>query len=386
MILKRCDDLKRLILVLVLIISMLSCGCSRAVDNSSSSNGADSSSSEAIAQGTTAPDTESNLVSASVDSPVASGTMPSARLYSFQKDNDVTYSIFWAYTVDSIDYLVCESWNLTPESGILDLSYLCVGKLDGSAINKAELTYLLDNSSLKSALGTMDLSIDNFSLYESNSVYMCNIALSHLGSISFNSYEALKSTVDEYVTPYTFMFGQPSYAAPVEELYSADPYAVTVNTYVENAGVYTTASGEQIPVTMLKAYFWFAGFMIQETWYINSSEGLVTASDALICADEFDISNLDTYSRGRFSTSDWVLNSDGGYYEPKAGQGTPIMEPDLLGASYDICITRLCEMYPVSYLASVAEFSSTINPDGAFDGPSLADIYIRFAYKGEMTN
>lgn len=382
--------MKKLTLILVLTISLLSCGCSGVVDSSS---GADNSSSEVSTQGTTAPDTESNPVSvdsdpvsAKVDSPVVSGTMPSARLYSFQKDNDVTYSIFWAYTVDSIDYLVCENWNLTPESGILDLSYFCIGKLDGSAINKAELTYLLDNSFLKSALGTMDLSVDNFSLYESSSVYMSNVALSHLGSISFDSYEALKSAVDEHVTPYTFMFGQPSYAAPVEELYSADPYAVTVNTYVENAGVYTTASGEQIPVTMLKAYFWFAGFMIQETWYINSSEGLVTASDALICADEFDISDLDTYSKGRFSTSDWVLNSDGGYYEPKAGQGTPIMEPDLFGASYDDCISRLCEKYPVSYLASVAEFSSAINPDGAFDGPSLADIYIRFAYKGEMIN
>lgn len=315
-------------------------------------------------------------------SPVIS-YLASARLYSFQKDNDVTYSVFWSYTLDDINYLFGESWDLTPETGAVDLSYVWVSKFDNSTINKAELTYLLEKSDLKYPLTGGTLDVSNFSLRNSGTVYVADVKVSRLDALSYATYDEFKATVDSYVTPYTFMFGTPGYAAPADELKSAAPFAVNVNSYVINAGTYTLDTGETIPVTMLKAYFWYPRFMVQETWYINIDRGLVTASDALLALDDYEISGIDEATEGRLKSADWVYNSDGGYYEPVAGQGTPIMEPDLLGASLDECISTLCNKYAISYTASCEGFSKIVVEDDSLTGPSSTDIYIRYTYAGD---
>lgn len=385
--------IKVLIVTLASGVLLLSCGCSDVKMSGAVSNSESSGSSSDIASTNTTfssiPDSVSALkppsgtVEESAEVELDDEILTNARLYSFQQDNDVTYSVFWAYTLDDMNYLFGESWDLTLETGVIDLSYAWVSKFDNSAINKAELTYLLENSDLKHSLTGGTLDVTNFSLRNSGTAYVADIKVSRLDALFYSTYDEFKAAIDNYVTPYTFMFGTPGYAAPANELWSANPFAVNVNTYAVDAGTYTLETGVMIPVTMLKAYFWYPRFMIQETWYINDDRGLVTASDALLVLDDYDISNIDEATEGRLKSADWMYNSSGGYYEPVAGQGTPIMEPDLINVSLSECIDTLCNKYVVSYTASCEEFNKMVVPDGSLVGPSLTDIYIRYAYAGE---
>ena len=379
--------------VLALGVLWFSCGCSDdRTPSSVSSSENPVVDSGTMPTGTTVssiPDSVTNRKPPLTDTEESEFTSPvtkylaSARLYSFQKDNDVTYSVFWTYALDDMNYLFGESWDLTPETGAIDLSYVWVSEFSNSTINKAELTYLLENSDLGFPLTGGTLDVSNFSLRNSGTMYMADVKVSRLDALSYATYDEFKAAVDAYVTPYTFMFGTPGYAASVDEMKSAAPFVVNINSYVIDAGMYTLETGETIPVTMLKAYFWYPRFMIQEAWYINIDRGLVTASDALLTLDDYKISNIDEATDGRLKSADWVYNSDGGYYEPKAGQGTPIMEPDLIGASLDECIATLCNKYVISYTASCEEFSKIVVEDNKLTGPSLTDIYIRYTYAGD---
>lgn len=317
--------------------------------------------------------TENTTPASSSDSVVA------GRLYVFQKDSDTDYSVFWTYNISGIEYLMTELWQLS-DTGI-DLQYTLLGRSDGAAISKAEVTELINKSDLKYPITGGTIDVDTLLLDSTGLVYVTPTPMSKLGLLSFNSYDEFNQSVLSFATSYTYVSGSPLYTQS-EAVNSYEPFALNVHNYLEeNEGAtYTLETGEVVPVMVIKLYFWYPGYLIQEEWCISSREeyGLLAATDALVVADGCDIADIGEVTCGRFNADDWVYN-EGGYYEPKVGQGTSLMEPDMMGKSLVDCMNVINNDYAISYTASSANYNAFVRPDGNIIGPSINDIYVRYA-------